>query len=83
MLVEICVKQGLPKTGTKAALIERILSPKEKTFLSLPELNQIIDIMANFSGQTLEQRTPKRVAHRRADLIRKRKSLRHMISMRN
>ena len=73
MLVEICVKQGLPKTGTKAALIERILSPKEKTFLSLPELNQITDIMANFSGQTLEQRTPKRVAHRRADLIRKKK----------
>jgi len=73
MLVDICVKQGLSKTGTKAVLIERILSPKEKTFLPLPDLDQIKDIMANFSGQTLEQRTPKRVAHRRADLIRKKK----------
>ena len=38
-----------------------------------PEESFIIESISKLSGVTLEQQTPKRVSHRRADLIRKRK----------
>ena len=71
-LVELCVEKGLAKSGTKEVLIERISSFKEAT-LPLPEEDYVMDIMTKLQGCTLAQRTPERVAHRRADKIRKRK----------
>ena len=38
-----------------------------------PEESAIIESISNLSGVTLEQQTPKRVSHRRADRKRKRK----------
>jgi len=71
-LVELCVEKGLAKSGTKDVLIERLSSFKEAT-LPLPEEDYVMDIMTKLQGCTLAQRTPERVAHRRADKIRKRK----------
>ena len=73
-LVELCEQKGLAKSGTKDVLIERLLSFKEET-LPIPDKEYIIEIMKNLQGCTLAQRTPERVAHRRADKIRKRKVL--------
>ncbi len=73
-LVELCEQKGLAKSGTKEILIERLSTFKEET-LPLPEKEQILEIMNNLQGCTLAQRTPERVAHRRADKIRKRKVL--------
>ncbi len=70
-LVELCEQKGLAKSGTKDVLIERLSSFKEET-LPLPERDYVIEIMTNLQGCTLAQRTPERVAHRRADKIRKR-----------
>lgn len=71
-LVDLCVAKGLAKSGTKDVLIDRLLSYKEPT-LPLPDQDFVMDIMQNLQGCTLAQRTPERVAHRRADKIRKRK----------
>ncbi len=73
-LVELCGQKGLAKSGTKDVLIERLSTFKEAT-LPLPEKDYILEIMNNLQGCTLAQRTPERVAHRRADKIRKRKVL--------
>ena len=73
-LVELCEQKALAKSGTKDVLIERLSTFKEAT-LPLPEKDYIIEIMNNLQGCTLAQRTPERVAHRRADKIRKRKVL--------
>ena len=73
-LVELCEQKGLAKSGTKDVLIERLSTFKEAT-LPLPENDYIMEIMTNLQGCTLAQRTPERVAHRRADKIRKRKVL--------
>ena len=73
-LVELCVEKGLAKSGTKDVLIERLSSFKEAT-LTLPDADYVMEIMTNLQGCTLAQRTPERVAHRRADKIRKRKVL--------
>ena len=73
-LVELCVEKGLAKSGTKDVLIERLISFKEAT-LPLPDADYVMEIMTNLQGCTLAQRTPERVAHRRADKIRKRKVL--------
>ena len=73
-LVELCVEKGLAKSGTKDVLIERLSSFKEAT-LPLPDRDYVMEIMTNLQGCTLAQRTPERVAHRRADKIRKRKVL--------
>jgi len=73
-LVELCVEKGLAKSGTKDILIERLSSFKEAT-LPLPEKDYVMEIMTNLQGCTLAQRTPERVAHRRADKIRKRRVL--------
>ena len=70
-LVELCEQKGLAKSGTKDVLIERLTSFKEET-LPLPERDYVMEIMTNLQGCTLAQRTPERVAHRRADKIRKR-----------
>ena len=71
-LVALCEEKGLPRSGTKDVLIERLSSFKEET-LPLPEQEFVMEIMQKLQGCTLAQRTPERVAHRRADKIRKRK----------
>ena len=73
-LVDLCVEKGLAKSGTKDVLIERLSSFTEAT-LPLPDTDHVMEIMTNLQGCTLAQRTPERVAHRRADKIRKRKVL--------
>ena len=73
-LVALAVKHELKKTGKKAELVERILAalpPAPKTF-DLPDDETIIQVIENLNGVKLAQRTPERVAHRRADLIRRR-----------
>ena len=73
-LVEMCIDKGLAKSGTKDVLIQRLSTFKEPT-LPLPEKDFVMEIMTNLQGCTIAQRTPERVAHRRADKIRKRKVL--------
>ncbi len=70
-LVDICEEKGITKSGTKDVLIERILTSKPQT-LELPKEEYVIEIMTKLQGCTLAQRTPERVAHRRADKIRRR-----------
>ena len=73
-LVALAVKHELKKTGKKAELVERILAalpPAPKTY-DLPDDETIIQVIQNLNGVKLAQRTPERVAHRRADLIRRR-----------
>ena len=73
-LVEICTTMKIKKSGTKDELIERILNyeePPTETF-EIPEDQIIIDTIMSLEGVKLAQRTPERVAHRRADLIRRR-----------
>ena len=73
-LVEICTRMEIKKSGTKDELIERILNfeePPAETF-EIPEDQVIIDTIMSLEGVKLAQRTPERVAHRRADLIRRR-----------
>jgi tRNA pseudouridine(54/55) synthase len=73
-LVDICIERKVAKSGTKSDLIERIInSPEPQPELPpLPDENKILRILNGLAGTTLEQRTPLRVAHRRADKIRKR-----------
>lgn len=71
-LVAICEGKELPKSGTKGVLIERIQNYSEDT-IPLPDQAHVLEIMQKLQGCTLAQRTPERVAHRRADKIRKRK----------
>ena len=61
-------------TGTKAVLIERIMQsgPPAPKYFELPTNELIKEVVSNLSGVKLAQRTPERVAHRRADLIRRR-----------
>ncbi len=73
-LVTLCVEYGVKKSGTKDELIERILNVEEpvvETF-DLPEDDFIIKSILSLEGVKLAQRTPERVAHRRADLVRRR-----------
>ena len=73
-LVTLAEKHELKKTGTKAELIERILAalpPAPATF-DFKGDEEILKILDSFNGMKLAQRTPERVSHRRADLIRKR-----------
>ena len=73
-LVAMANELKLTQTGTKADLIERILAagPPAPIYLDLPENDAILQTIAQLSGVKLAQRTPERVAHRRADLIRRR-----------
>jgi tRNA pseudouridine synthase 10 len=73
-LVEKAEALGLVKSGTKGDLIERIMSagPPAPVMFDLPEADIIKETIDKLAGVKLFQRTPERVAHRRADLIRKR-----------
>ncbi|MGY8755437.1 MAG: tRNA pseudouridine(54/55) synthase Pus10 [Candidatus Poseidoniales archaeon] len=70
-LVELCEQKGLAKSGTKDVLITRLTEFKIPT-LPMPDPDFVVEIMTKLQGCTLAQRTPERVAHRRADKIRKR-----------
>jgi tRNA pseudouridine synthase 10 len=67
-LESLCVEKGLKKSGKKADLIERL----EGKTTEFPDVKTITEILEGMEGCVLDQRTPKRVAHRRADKIRKR-----------
>lgn len=73
-LVEKAEALGLSKSGTKGDLIERIMNagPPAPVMFDLPEADFIKETIDKLAGVKLFQRTPERVAHRRADLIRKR-----------
>ena len=71
-LTALCDERGITKSGTKDVLIERLMNFKVET-LPLPSQDYVMEIMEKLQGCTLAQRTPERVAHRRADKIRKRK----------
>ena len=73
-LVALAEEMKLEPTGTKPVLIERIqaAAPPAPVYIDLPEDDVILDTIAKLSGVKLAQRTPERVAHRRADLIRRR-----------
>jgi tRNA pseudouridine synthase 10 len=73
-LVEKAEALGLVKSGTKGDLIERIMSagPPAPVMFDLPKADFIKETIDKLAGVKLFQRTPERVAHRRADLIRKR-----------
>ena len=73
-LEAICVEHKLAKTGKKNELIERILAmPKPgSSCFDLPDHKTIKSTIMSLKGTKLAQRTPDRVAHRRADLIRRR-----------
>jgi len=73
-LVEKAEALGLSKSGTKGDLIERIMNagPPTPVMFDLPEADFIKETIDKLAGVKLFQRTPERVAHRRADLIRKR-----------
>ena len=73
-LAAICAENNLKKTGKKSELIERILAMPApgSTLFELPSNEAIISTILSLHGVKLYQRTPDRVAHRRADLIRRR-----------
>ena len=73
-LVALAEQHGLKKTGKKDELIERIVTalPPAPALFDLPDDDAILKILDSFNGLKLAQRTPERVSHRRADLIRKR-----------
>ena len=71
-LTALCEERGLAKSGTKDVLVERLVNNQEEK-LPLPDQDYVLEIMEKLQGCTLAQRTPERVAHRRADKIRKRK----------
>ena len=73
-LAAICAENNLKKTGKKSELIERILAMPApgSTLFELPSDETIISTILSLHGVKLYQRTPDRVAHRRADLIRRR-----------
>jgi tRNA pseudouridine synthase 10 len=73
-LVTLAEQHGLAKTGTKEALIERLLAalPPAPKLFELPDDETILKVIEGLNGAKLAQRTPDRVAHRRSDLIRKR-----------
>ena len=61
--------------GGTAELITNLLAtnPEPVEMLPLPDETTILDIIEKLEGVNLAQRTPERVAHRRADLVRRRK----------
>tara|TARA_B100001079_G_scaffold255460_1_gene251056 strand:+ start:1771 stop:3480 length:1710 start_codon:yes stop_codon:yes gene_type:complete len=74
-LVDLCVERNCASTGVKADLIVQLLAtnPQPVEPLPLPDEATILDIIEKLEGVNLAQRTPERVAHRRADLVRRRK----------
>ena len=74
-LVELCIERNCSEKGVKAELISNLLAtnPEPIEMLPLPTEETILDIIGKLEGVNLAQRTPERVAHRRADLVRRRK----------
>ena len=74
-LVALCEERSCLAKGTKAVLIEQLLStnPEPVELLPLPSEAEILEIVEKLEGVNLAQRTPERVAHRREDLVRRRK----------
>ena len=74
-LVELCIERKCSEKGVKAELIANLLAtnPEPAEMLPLPDETTILDIIEKLEGVNLAQRTPERVAHRRADLVRRRK----------
>ncbi|MDB2541807.1 tRNA pseudouridine(54/55) synthase Pus10 [Candidatus Poseidoniales archaeon] len=74
-LVALCEERSCLAKGTKAVLIEQLLStnPEPVELLPLPSEAEILEIVEKLEGVNLAQRTPERVAHRRADLVRRRR----------
>ena len=74
-LVELCIERKCSEKGVKAELIANLLAtnPEPVEMLPLPDETTILDIIEKLEGVNLAQRTPERVAHRRADLVRRRK----------
>ena len=74
-LVELCIERDCSEKGVKADLIASLLAtnPEPVEFLPLPDEETILNIIDKLEGVNLAQRTPERVAHRRADLVRRRK----------
>ena len=74
-LVELCIERNCSEKGVKADLIASLLAtnPEPVEFLPLPDEETILNIIDKLEGVNLAQRTPERVAHRRADLVRRRK----------
>ena len=69
-LVVLCEQKGLAKSGTKDVLIERLST---KIMLPLPDAETILKAIEVLSGCMLAQRTPQRVSHRRADMVRRKR----------
>lgn len=76
-LVEHAKAQDLATSGTKSDLVERILAaaPAEAAPMEMASHEEIEQAVQGLRGAMLAQRTPERVAHRRADLVRRRKVL--------
>jgi len=74
-LVVLCEERSCLSKGTKAVLIEQLLetNPGPVEMLPLPDEAAVLDIIEKLEGVNLAQRTPERVAHRRADLVRRRR----------
>ena len=74
-LVDLCIERKCSEKGVKAELITNLLAtnPEPVEMLPLPDETTILDIIEKLEGVNLAQRTPERVAHRRADLVRRRK----------
>ena len=74
-LVALCSERNCSEKGVKADLIASLLAtnPEPVETLPLPDEATILNIIEKLEGVNLAQRTPERVAHRRADLVRRRK----------
>ncbi len=74
-LVDLCIERKCTEKGVKADLIANLLAtnPEPVETLPLPDEATILAIIEKLEGVNLAQRTPERVAHRRADLVRRRK----------
>ena len=74
-LVELCAERSCEQKGVKAELIANLLAtnPEPVETLPLPDEATILSTIEKLKGVNLAQRTPERVAHRRADLVRRRK----------
>jgi tRNA pseudouridine(54/55) synthase len=74
-LVELLKAQDLPTSGTKSDLVDRLVNaaPAEAAPMPMASSEEIEEVVRGLRGAMLAQRTPERVAHRRADLVRRRK----------
>ena len=71
-LVSLCEERDLSKTGKKDDIIARLIKSDQPVVFEIPNDDDIIASIMSLKGVKLAQRTPERVSHRRADLIRRR-----------